>query len=314
MAINVLYISHQNYDWDKNGNTNQLINESNLEKIIKLSESIDCKTSVEDLGYYSIDLAINNAESVELVDFDFLQYNDTNFAAYGRLLNALQKKTNSKLVKVDINLLKESNRNQKSVLWTAGCSFTESEDLPEQVTWRYLLGQKLQKEVFNLARSGTSIWWSADQILRSDIRPGDIVVWGITNATRMEYSQNWDMKPINLVNYNTTPRNYWSIDYFESETQILFCLRSIHQVINFCNKIGAEIYIVNLLDINWVSSLMKSHPNFLDLVDKLERGHAIKCIDYAKDQLHPGPKQHNYYANKIYQFIKEKQSWQNHLT
>jgi hypothetical protein len=305
MSIKTLYISHQYYNW-KNYNC-QWLNESNLQQVLNSNSDIDCKTTPEDLGYTNIDTAVTNADVVRLVDFDFLRYNNNNFPMYGRLLNALQKKTNSKLIDIDTNFLKVTTRKDKPVLWTAGCSITEALDVDEEDTWRYQLGQQLQREVLNLSKGGTSIWWSADQILRSDIRSGDIVVWGLTNVARIEYSKNWNMVSNTFISYeDECKQKYWTVDYFESETQTLFCLRSIYQVINFCNKVGADLYIINMLDLNWISSLLKSHPNFLDLVEGIRQGYIVKFIDYARDQLHPGPEQHKHFANKIYQFIKEK--------
>lgn len=302
MSISKLYISHQDYDWKKY--RCPWLNKDNLSKIIDSPQELDYKTTLEDLGYTNIDLAVTKAQTVQLVDFDFLKYNDNNFAMYGRLLNALQKKTNNTLIDIDTNHKQIDTRIDTAVLWTAGCSMTEAADVGKDA-WRYLLGKKLDRQVCNLSRGGTSIWWSADQILRSDIRSGDIVVWGLTNVARIEYSKNWNMVSNTIISYKEECPQYWTPDYFESETQTLFCLRSIHQVINFCNKVGADLYIVNMLDLNWISSLLHSYPKFLDLVEEVKDGYIVQFCDYAYDQLHPGPEQHKYYANKIYQFIKE---------
>lgn len=303
MSIKTLYISHQNYDWKKYKCA--WLNKDNLIQTIGSLQDADYKTTLEDLGYNNVELAIAKAETVELVEFNFLKYNDNNFALYGRLLNALQKKTHTKHISIDTNYLQIVNRPQSPVLWTAGCSITEAIDVHLDA-WRYQLGKKLDREVFNLSKGGTSIWWSADQILRSDIRPGDVVVWGLTNVARIEYAKNWNMVSDTIITYeDKCMHKYWTLDYFESETQTLFCLRSIHQVINFCTKVGADLYLINLLDLNWISGLLHSYPKFLDLVEGVKDGYRVQFIDYAQDRLHPGPEQHKHFANKIYQFIKE---------
>jgi hypothetical protein len=153
---------------------------------------------------------------------------------------------------------------------------------------------------------GTSITWSADQLIRSDIQSGDVVVWGITDITRFEYSINWQLKSIPAGNYNSVPEKlrYWVLDYFESNTQLLVSIRAIMQVINFCKKIGVKLYIANLLEQTWLPVIFRDYKNFIDLTDDLVTAEKLLFLDLGSDNDHPGPKQHQHYAERIFNLIE----------
>lgn len=303
MAIDTLYISHQYYDWQNNNA--KWLTANNVNKIVALSESMNCKTTVEDLGYAGIEAAVSTAQHVELVDFYFDKHNHDNFAAYGRLLNALNRR--KLMPSLEINCLQSNTptRDDQPILWTAGCSMTEALDVEPHQAWRSILAEKLDMPSINLALGGTSIWWSADQLLRADLRAGDTVVWGLTNVSRIDYAENWQMHCETVQHYFQldNSKQHWNIDYFESETQTLFCIRTVHQVINFCNRLGVDLYLANFLDIHWMSSLLKHYPKFIDLVDQVQGQWAV-FVDYAADQQHPGPLQHQLYATRLYNFIE----------
>lgn len=305
MAIDTLYISHQYHDWRHWRDIDaHWLSADNLASVVASSVPLDFKTSVEDLGYDNIELAVSAARSVQLVDFDFDQYNHDNFVAHGRLLNALHRRGIG--VNWHCNLQQCHNRvGNGAVLWTAGCSMTEARDVEPSQAWSNLLAQALELPVINLAQGGTSVWWSADQIMMSDLQPGDTVVWGLTNVGRVDYAQNWTMQCETVNTYTGLDRDlrYWNLDYFESETQTLFCLRSIQQVINFCNKLGVKLYLANLLDINWMSVCLKQYPRFIELVHKVQHSRA-GFVDYAADRVHPGPQQHQLYFEQILNFIE----------
>ena len=61
----------------------------------------------------------------------------------------------------------------------------------------------------------------------------------------------------------------------------------------------------NLLDIAWISVALKDYKNFVDLTKDLKiKNNILEFIDLGSDGSHPGPKQHSYYVEKIYNLIK----------
>lgn len=308
--INKLYISTVDHDWG--GSTSTLANRHNIDKIISKNDAIDCHTSVEDLYCENISVACNGANEIVLVDIDKnISVTNDNCFSYGRLFNELGRHKNK--IKnftwdKEFNYLKNTRPIDGTVLWTAGCSITEGAGVAHSERWGMLLSERLNLPEISLAKNGSSIFWSADQILRSDIREGDTVVWGLTNISRVEVAKNWNFDSKTILEYLATKKEhqYWTVDYFESETQVLKALRNILQVINFCQKLKAKLYLANILDITWLGVMLKDFKNFIDLTQNLPvHGNTIKFIDLGTDNDHPGPNQHQQYAEAIYNFIKE---------
>lgn len=308
--INKLYISTVEYNWN---NVNSiLIDRHNIDEIISRTDMVDCHTSPEDLYCENISVACNGANEIVLVNIDeTVIVTNNNCFLYGRLFNELTRHKNKIkefVCKKDLNFLKNTRSTSDPVLWTAGCSITTGTGVTATERWGSLLANSLNLTEISLAQEGSSIWWSVDQILRSDIKQGDIVVWGLTNVPRVEYSNNWNFISTNVTAYLRVPKKnqYYTLDYFESETQVLFALREILQVINFCQKIKVKLYLVNLFDIAWIGVRLRDFENFIDLTqDLVIKGNTIEFIDLGTDNIHPGPRQHQQYAEKIFNLIKE---------
>jgi hypothetical protein len=308
--ISTLYISTVDHDWT--GSASVPINRHNIDKIVNADHAIDCHTSVDDLFCENITLVCNKANKIVLIDLDEnVKITNSNFFSYGRLFNELARhpaKINNLPCNKKFDYLANVRSSDTIVLWTAGCSITAGSAIAHSERWATLLSSWLALPEITLSRGGTSILWSADQILRSDIRAGDIVVWGLTNIPRIETAYKWDFNSITVGNYPylTKEHRYWSLDYFDSESQTLLALRNILQVINFCQKIKATLYLANFLDTAWLGTMLKDLKNFIDLTQgSVINGNTVGFIDLGSDNQHPGPKQHQQYAEKIYNFIKE---------
>ena len=308
--INKLYISTVEHDW--NDNNSVLLDRHNIDKIISSVDNINCHTSAEDLFCENISVACNSANEIIPVGLDKnINISNNTCFLYGRLFNELIRhpdKINLFRWKKDFNFLEKTRDNNNPVLWTAGCSVTYGTGVDYGSRWGRLLANYLKLSEVTMSRAGSSILMAADQLLRSDIQQGDIVVWGLTSVPRVAISDNWNFKPVTIAGYSTLKKEnqYWTLDYFESETQVLSTLRAILQVVNFCQKIKAKLYLANILDIAWVGVALKDFNNFIDLTHGLKiNGNTINFIDLGTDNMHPGPKQHQQYAETLYNFIKE---------
>ena len=309
--INKLYISTVDNQWDLNL---LLLDQHNVNKILNNAEPIDVRTSIEDLHCENITKVCNAAKEIILISLTPVITNN-NFFAYGRLFNQLTRLQNKvigmdqlKFDIFDVNTLYKTSDNTGATIWAAGCSITNGYGVQSNQRWSTLLAKKLNCNEISLARNGSSINWAADQILRSDLQEGDIVVWRLTNVPRIDIAKDWEFKSVTIATYHKQSKNhqYWNLDFFESQTQVLGAMRNILQVINFCKKIKVELYIVNLLDIAWVSTSLRSYDYYIDLTTDLQIvGNNVTFIDVGSDNYHPGPAQHEQYATKIFNFIKE---------
>ena len=310
--INELHISTIYHDWQS---TNLVLaDQSNIDKLIAQSAVVNCHTSVEDLSCSNLSKACTHAQKIIVVNIDQnIQTTNDNNGSYGRLFYELHrnrhKVQNFEFTKTFDNLQQQRNTDDP-VLWNVGCSVTKGIGVLDDQRWGALLASMLGVNEINIAAGGSSIFWAADQLLRSDIRPNDIVVWGLTTIARVETSVNWDLQILATINHYVQldkKYQYWNIDYFDSETQALKAIRHVLQVENFCKKIGAKFYIANILDISWLAMAFKDFENFIDLTQDLPIiDNKLQFVDIGIDNLHPGPTQHIQYAEKLYNFIKDE--------
>lgn len=314
MSINQLYVSHQDYQWNSD---TTLVTENNIERIINSDKIYNCHTTPEDISYSNTGSLINAANEIYLVDLeiDIIDRYPNSFLLYGRLYNELLKHSGKLKSPVPdfpvfekFQPLKDQFGDQK-VLWTAGCSITAGAGVEPDQRYGHLLSKKLDLPEVVLASNGASISFSADTILRSNIKSGDIVVWGITCPGRIELAGRLGIKSYTIEKYIAKPKKkqYWNLDYFSSATAVFKDIQQIFQVINFCKKIGAELYIVNVLDLCWIPLVFKENNNFLDLTN---HNGIVKdtpnFIDLGTDNCHPGIVQHQEYAKKIFELIQER--------
>lgn len=323
MSVGTLYISHKNHDWT--GHLTTIIHSDNFKKILNDIETKDYHTSMPDLHNDNLQEVINASQKIVVIDinFEFIKSMTDDIFQYGYLLHlllAVKEKVNGISWIEEFNYQKNSAYNlnkksqQKQTLWTAGCSFTYGVGVSPTENYGSLLAEKLNLAHINIAKGGSSIFWAADQILRSDIEKDDMVILGLTTLARLEYSYDWELKsmPCSNADHNyallqaTECLKNRDLEYYDSQTHILLCTRYILQVMNFCNKIGAKFYLVNLLEHSWMPVIFKDYPNFIDLISGQNAYNRNNYIDLGTDNLHPGPMQHKSWADTLYKFIKNQ--------
>jgi hypothetical protein len=203
--------------------------------------------------------------------------------------------------------LVDSRRHNDQQLWVAGDSFTVGTPWvnPDQI-YGHLLSKNLNLPVSYLASIGSSISWAADQILRSDIRKDDIVVFMLTSVSRFPYFSIDGLHHINRTWYPKF-KNIVSEQILTSPHLRYLACRSIDQVITDANKVGYKLVITKTpLDVeeneffilNYLSNFDCFVHNYSDGTDGL--------IDYGNDGLHPGPIQHKQYADIILRHLKNE--------
>jgi hypothetical protein len=323
MTINTLYISHQHFDWNTySGDAGVFADNKTIKKFLKDSSSHDCYTTLEDLNgeLYEIVELINAASNICLVDLDenFTDVvADTSLFIYLNFFKELKKVSDKDKVKnfdwygkINKNLfnqLMDCRQTDNKTLWITGCSVTHGVGVDSDQRYAALLSEKLNLPTVFLSKPST-IAWQADQLLQSDIRAGDTVVWGLTSFNRVNYAVGHKWENCGILGYLNLPKSkqFWSIDYFNSATQSIPCIKNILQVMNFCKKVGATLYLINLLEPTWTDFIFSQEENYLDLTPPFNSDGYHQFLDFGTDKLHPGPIQHQEYATKIYNFIKEK--------
>jgi len=183
----------------------------------------------------------------------------------------------------------ESHRtNQTQSIWSAGCSIAHGVGIDPDFRYAKLVSTVTNLPLIDLSKGGSSIEHAADQILRSNIRKDEIVIWGLTEETR-HVVWNSNTKKSAAGEHNV---------YTLTETRIYKSLISVHQVVNFCSKIGAKLILLPII----------CSENFCLLLSELDEFYQLpfqtKFIDYGSDNLHPGPMQHKMYADFCLKIIQ----------
>ena len=208
--------------------------------------------------------------------------------------------------------LVDIRRSELPQLWSVGCSITYGRGVTGSQRYGQLLSQLLDMPCSFLAEPGRSIDWAADQVLRSDVKADDLVVWGLTNPERLTYVhqhqlmhgitiQAYDqfshykdiVDPKNLISHNNLYKQYYAIQ----------------QVINFCRQIGANLILINLLFGNHlIQRAFYNHENYICVPYKIDFKHRSLLITFADlgaDNQHPGPLQHQQYCQLVYDHISK---------
>jgi hypothetical protein len=202
--------------------------------------------------------------------------------------------------------LVDLRKTDKSQLWIAGCSISHGTGVDPGQRYGQLIAKELGLECSFLTKPGSSIQWAADQLLRSDIRPGDVVVWGITDSCRLSYVYNNQYLPgINCNTYTEYPEIEKIVPFSElfSENTLYNNICSIEKVINFCKKIDVNLGMLGILPTmpNFYRYI-KSKPGYIDFPYKIKwRNNSTKeqYQDLGTDNEHPGPVQHQHYKTFI---------------
>jgi hypothetical protein len=190
------------------------------------------------------------------------------------------------------------------VVWIAGCSIAHGIAVEQTQRFGNLVSEQLKMTPVYLTEPGTSIEWSTNQILRSDIRPGDKLVWGVTGINRYYYyAEDGRSQNIAWFYYKLNPSFQKTIDERRLTDMNLAYKASdyIHQVTNFLKKVGSVDYCMI-----WV--MPKNQKNQTEVFLKLTQDipkfilglpESNGFIDFGTDNQHPGPLQHKSYAEKV---------------
>jgi len=208
----------------------------------------------------------------------------------------------------DVTLeLQDTRKIESKQLWFAGCSITHGAGL-DDLSQRYsnILSKKLNLPMSSLSKSSSSIFWAVDQILRSDIRPNDTLIWGLTSANRIIYYDEETKKThyICASDYKKYSKeiphlNYIIPDKFFVDFNLTFlAINQILQVVKFCKTNNIKLIIAGLLPGNEMASYLITLPEYLHLEGLFGLGNT-RYIDFGTDGKHPGPKMHKWYADQI---------------
>jgi hypothetical protein len=194
---------------------------------------------------------------------------------------------------------------QDSQIWVVGCSVSHGVGVETHETYAHVLQHTFNRPVTKLTCPGSSIAWAGDQICRADIKKDDLIFWGITSWDRLTYAYDkiYHVHARNIPQFDTPEslNTHRFIDDLESANTTYMDYLSILRACNFSEKLGAKLIMLGLLP-DWKNyHIVINRYNFKQLVGPFTNA----FIDLGTDNLHPGPKQHQQFAQEFVKFYKE---------
>lgn len=213
--------------------------------------------------------------------------------------------------KQDINKLTiplvDHRSTDKQQLWSAGCSVAYGYGILQKQRYSSIISKELDIPLSSLAKPSTSIFFSADQILKSDIRKNDILVWGITSTNRTTYydSESDNIHHITLTGYQNLIKEYPYLKQCITEKSLVndhytfLAINQILQVVHQCRSKGIKLVLAGLLTGNNLGTYLLELPEYIHLHGYFGQEVEDQYIDLGDDNKHPGPKMHRWYADQI---------------
>lgn len=186
-------------------------------------------------------------------------------------------------------------------LWVAGCSVSHGVGVDPHERFGEIVAEELKLPVSFLTCPASSIEWAADQLLRSDIKPGDTVVWGLTAFERFAYYRDQQVGQVTVHYYQRNPGfDHISLDELDSDNRIYQAVTRIYSVVNFCAKLKVKLVIAGLLPSQQYLPYLFTVPGYTHLKGTLPMVTTNKNgLDVGTDGRHPGPVTHRWYAEQI---------------
>ena len=233
------------------------------------------------------------------------------------------EKISDQKIYFNYDFLRDKRKTHLPQGWFVGCSITYGVGVDQDQTFRHIIAKKIPLEFTNLSRPGSSIIWQSDQICRSDVRPQDIVFWGLTNQNRLpvfNYELHASQKTVyrwqtmESTNSDTTRQQEppvihlntgifrkepqlitkFPIDLIDNDTLTYHNILAVRRAYNFCQKVGAKLVILGLMHDNDSVYLHYDVPVFRQMIFWPK-----KYPDLGTDNEHPGSQSHQMFAREF---------------
>jgi len=238
--------------------------------------------------------------------------------------------TNQILVQKICNFYKDNflglvahRRSLDQQIWVSGCSYANGAHVDVSERYGSIVSKFFRVSTTNIACDASSIDFAADQIIRSEIRSGDIIIWGLTGPDRYTWFDTDRVANINGRHIHENVKSNTSKKFLNSmlidDSRLYLSQRHIEQVQKVCDRIGCGLVLIfhenlGLSDhVLPMKSFLRQYPGFIDInkimIEKfgtqLDKNYNL---DLGADHRHPGPITHSAWAEILINFIKSK-SW-----
>ena len=194
----------------------------------------------------------------------------------------------------DHRTLIESRKAAGKQLWVAGCSISMGMGVEEQERYGNIISEKTNLPVSFLTARGGSIEWAAQQIISADIKPGDVVLWGLTSWPRLTYYINGE---VDHMTPDSTPRSLSKLLY--DENRLYVALNNIKIVNSMCERLNLNLIMGCMLADLELTNNVLHYKNVIPMSGAISSGDNDIMLDVGDDGIHPGKLTHEWYADRF---------------
>lgn len=276
-----LYITHPEFNFNSINKNSKLLDDIN----VTLTNS-EYHTSLGDLDINELLSIIHKFSSIEFVKNNFIDGEDItkdtlNFLSFvNTKLHVKNFPHNNILSFADHPDIKE--RLDTCTLWVYGCSHSHGTGLRNSSeSYGSHLANYLKLPLKLITKPGSSTHWSLRQLVNSNLKQDDIVIWQITSPYRLSYFNEKHVQEIVLSNSNN--RNL--IETYTNEQCFFLQLSYLNIGVRYLRSIGVKFIVVSVdsrdMEFNFGYS---QYPEFYCATDF--------AVDKGTDNLHFGPLSH----------------------
>lgn len=283
-----LYIIHPNFDFNSINKNSKLMDNININL-----RSSEYHTSLGDLTIHELLSVIHKFDSVEYVDNNFIEgeeiTKDTlNFLSF---VNTRVQVKNFPDINNVLSFAEHPDTKSslgEPTLWIYGCSHSHGTGLKDSSeTYGSLLAKELNLPLKLITKPGSSTHWSLRQLINSNLKKDDIVIWQITSPYRLSFFNGKHVQEIVLANSN----NRTLIDTYTDEQCFFLQLSYLNIGIQYLKSIGVKFVVVNVDSRDKFNFSYSQYPEYYCATNF--------AVDLGSDNLHFGPLSHKNLAKAL---------------
>lgn len=282
-----LYITHPTFNFNS-VNKNSIL----LDNINTKLTSTEYHTTLADLTIHELLSIVHYFDSIEYIDNNFIKDEEITIDTLNFLSYVNTMHVNNFLGDEVLSFAEHSDINSsysKSTLWVYGCSHSHGTGLNHNSKpYGNHLAEGLNLPLKLITKPGSSTHWSLRQLINSNLKKDDIVVWQITSPYRLSFFNGKHVQEIVLANCN----NRTLIETYTNEQCFFLQLSYVNIGVQYLRSIGVKFIVlcVDSRDMEFNYRYSK-YPEFYCATNF--------AVDRGSDNLHFGPLSHKNLANTL---------------
>lgn len=274
------------------------------ENLNKLTSYDTAYISIGDHDFYSFLHALEMAKELRYVPSDHWEHPETKMQTEMWLRYFSHRKEVKDLPKITFNpavKLAAVRQGEGPQIWISGDHMVAGLGVPENEIFIQLVAKELNYPINYLVNEIASIDWCADQILRSDIRKDDIVIWVTPGVEKLTTSELQVQRLLETSNSSTANSQYQEIEQAKRLNLVNMAMTAIQRVMCHKQLIGYKLLVttlpensseVEMIILNYLTQFSEFVHFYADTREYID-------FNYNGNGDGPGPLQHKKFAKLI---------------